>query len=147
LALMAAEHVARIGSRIRQRREELGLSQRELAEALPGKSDGNQVSKWELGKHNPSVDTLEAIADVLECDVSYFHVPAPRPGTPDLIGALGTTQLDRIEAKLDELLSRVQPQSLAEATGAVEELPPPVERRPATAAPSPRVSGRKRRAS
>lgn len=37
--LMAAEHVARMGARIKARREEVGLTQRELAEKIPGKSD------------------------------------------------------------------------------------------------------------
>lgn len=111
---MAAEHIARIGARIRQRREELGLSQRELAEALPGKSDGNQVSKWERGKHRVGDDTLDAIAEVLRCDVSYFHMPEPESGTADLMGALSTEvrlldRLDEIDAKLERLLASSMP--------------------------------------
>ena len=53
-ALMAAEHVVRMGLRIKARREELGLTQRELAEKIPGKSDGNQVSKWAAERREPA---------------------------------------------------------------------------------------------
>lgn len=107
--LMAAEHVVRMGARIKARREEVGLTQRELAEKIPGKSDGNQVSKWERGEHRVSDDTLEHIARALDVDAGYFMVAEPVPGSADLVGALAEqSQLDRIEAKLDELLDAVR---------------------------------------
>lgn len=106
---MAREHVARIGTGMRLRREELGLTQRELADLLPGKSDSNQVSKWERGEHRPNDETLEHIALALKVDVSHFHAPAPTGGPADLLGALARNdrdeQLDRIEAKLDAVLA------------------------------------------
>ena len=102
---MAAAYLKRVGERIRERRDELGLSQRELAEQLPGKADGNQVSKWERGLHRPSDDTLEHIAKILSVDVAYFLAATPEPGTGDLLAAFdGETQLDRIERKLDALI-------------------------------------------
>lgn len=111
--LMAREHVIRMGERIRDRREERGLTQRELAELIPGKSDGNQVSKWERGEHRVSDDTLEHIARALEVDPSYFLVPAPADTEPaDLMEALKgaePSQLDRIETMLAELLRRTEP--------------------------------------
>ena len=105
--LMAAEHVARMGARMAQRRKELKLTQREVADLIPGKADSNQVSKWERGEHKASDDTLEHIAKALQVDVSYFHVPEPKAGTPDLMGTIraGESQLDRVEAKLDRLLA------------------------------------------
>jgi len=106
---MAAEHVARIGARIRQRREELGLTQRELADLIPGKADSNQVSKWERGEHKPGDDTLEHIAKALNVDPSYFHVPEPKPGTPDLMGSLNdSSPLDQINAKLDAIIAHFE---------------------------------------
>jgi transcriptional regulator with XRE-family HTH domain len=107
---MAAEHTVRMGRRIKELRKKAGLTQRELAEAIPGKADGTQVSKWERGKNRPSDDTLEHIAKALGVDVAALHVSAVEPSTPDLMGALGTPttgQLDRIEAMLRVLLDQV----------------------------------------
>lgn len=55
-------------------------------------------------------------------------------------------QLDRIEAKLDEILSLLAP-SIDEAISDVENLPPPDEQQPATGASSARTPGRRRAAS
>jgi transcriptional regulator with XRE-family HTH domain len=107
--LMAAEHTARIGSRIKELREERGMAQRELADLLPGKTDSNQISKWERGVHRPGDDALDQIAAALGVDTSYFLVPAPAAGTADLLGALSpaANQLDRIEAKLDAVITHL----------------------------------------
>lgn len=84
---MAAEHRSRVGGRIAQAREAKGWSQRELARQLPGKVDGPSVSRWETGKVYPE-QYIDALAEALDVDVSYFLAPAPEPGTPDLMGAL-----------------------------------------------------------
>jgi transcriptional regulator with XRE-family HTH domain len=98
---MAAEHVVRMGARIREERERAGLTQRELADLIPGKADGTQVSKWERGRNRPSDDTLEHIAKALNCDVAVFHVSAPVAETPDLMAALDAPgSLARLEARL-----------------------------------------------
>lgn len=108
-AWMARAHVQRIGERIRQRRDELGLTQRELARAMPGATDSQRVSTWERGIHKPHPDHLEALAKVLDVDVAYFYGDTPAPGTADLMGALVQQekgdQLDRLEKKVDALLS------------------------------------------
>jgi transcriptional regulator with XRE-family HTH domain len=122
---MAAEHVARIGARIRERRDELNLTQRELADLIPGKADGNQVSKWERGEHRVSDDTLEHIAAALQTDVAYFIAPAPRAGSPDLMGTLreaDATQLDRIERMLSEVLQRLTAVEASVADALVAEI-------------------------
>lgn len=103
---MALEYVARMGARIRERREELGMTQRELADAIPGKADSNQVSKWERGEHKPGDNNLEHIAKALEVDPSFFMAAKPAAGVAPLLQNLSGSQLDRIEAKLDELLAR-----------------------------------------
>lgn len=102
--LQVAEYIARIGERIRARREELGLSQGDLARELPGKSDGNQVSRWERGEHKPHSDTLEAIARVLRVDMGYLLMPEPEKATTPDPFADGT-QFDRIERKLDAIIA------------------------------------------
>jgi transcriptional regulator with XRE-family HTH domain len=83
-----AREAENIGARIRELREELGLTQRELADRLPGKTEGKDISRWENGKHRPSPDTLAAVADALGSTVADLHAgPAadrePRGPTPD----------------------------------------------------------------
>ncbi len=119
LQLVVAEYRARVGQRIREAREKKGWTQRQLAYALPGQADGPTISRWERGGVLPQTDTLEALAKALDVDVSYFLAPEPeREDTTDLLDVLAQpdgskSQLDRIEAKLDDLLSRP---TLEEAT-------------------------------
>jgi transcriptional regulator with XRE-family HTH domain len=84
---MAAEHVERIGARIRQRREELGLSRDAVARQMSGTTNGNAVYRWEKGKHEPRPEALEDLARVLDVSVAYFYVDQPdkSAGTPDLM--------------------------------------------------------------
>lgn len=105
---MASEHVKRMGARIKERREELGMTQRQLADAVGGATDGNQVSKWERGANRPTDARLELIARALHVEPSYFHTPPPTEGTGDLMTALNSgSQLDRIEAQLHALAKHV----------------------------------------
>lgn len=104
---MAAEHVERIGARIRKRREELGLSRRRLIERMEGVATENDLYRWERGQHRPKDDTLETLARALEVDAAYFLAPEPEPGTADVIPLMRPgnfqAQLDRVEAKLDAI--------------------------------------------
>jgi transcriptional regulator with XRE-family HTH domain len=106
---MASEHVKRMGARIKDRREELGMTQRQLADQVGGATDGNQVSKWERGSNRPSDAKLERLAVALKVDPSYFHTPPPLRETGDLMGAFdGETQLDRIEGMLEALVEHFE---------------------------------------
>jgi transcriptional regulator with XRE-family HTH domain len=113
LLLMAAAHVERIGTRIRERREELGLSRRKLVQRMEGVVTENDIYRWERGQHRPNDQTLDALAKALEVDVSYFLVEAPQKPVPDLLHKIGgdLTQLDRLEqalAQIDKRLSRLE---------------------------------------
>ena len=57
-----------IGSRLRKIREERGLSQRQLAEAL-GVS-GSRVSNWEQGLNRPDADMLADLCRALKVSPS-----------------------------------------------------------------------------
>jgi DNA-binding XRE family transcriptional regulator len=59
---------AAIAQDVAQRRQELGLSQRELAE-LVGTTQSS-IARLERGGRPPRIDTLLRIADALECDLS-----------------------------------------------------------------------------
>ena len=56
----------RVGARIRERREALGLSQGALARRLPGVVEGSQVSRWERGENFPTYRNLVALAAALK---------------------------------------------------------------------------------
>ncbi|MBN2258838.1 MAG: helix-turn-helix transcriptional regulator [Anaerolineaceae bacterium] len=56
-----------IGDNIRKKRKELGLSQRELASRI--ESDASYINRLETGKLNPSIASIEKIADVLHCSL------------------------------------------------------------------------------
>jgi transcriptional regulator with XRE-family HTH domain len=58
---------AAIADQVAERRQELGLSQRELAE-LVGTTQ-SAVARLERGGRPPRIDTLLRIADALECDL------------------------------------------------------------------------------
>ena len=55
-----------MGAKIRQYREQLGMSQRQLAFALG--LDPSAVCLWESGKSVPTVQNLYRLADILGCD-------------------------------------------------------------------------------
>lgn len=83
---MASEMAALIGARIREAREQKGLSQKDLGNLLPGVVGGDQVSKWERGAHRPHDDTLVAIATALDIDLATLIAPSVKNGsatTPD----------------------------------------------------------------
>ena len=65
-----------VGSRIRVRRVEVGLSQQELADAVG--ADQTQVSAWENGRRVLRIEDAMAIAKVLECKVSHLTGEEPR---------------------------------------------------------------------
>ena len=60
-----------IGDRIRIRREELKMSQDELAKRLGYKSRSS-INKIELGHYNLTQSKIKAIADALETTPSYI---------------------------------------------------------------------------
>lgn len=104
---MAVEMAEQIGARMKARREELGLTQAEVALRIPGKAGGDQVSRWERGEHQPR--NLEPIAIALEVETPYFYAPEPdKSVTPDLsLNGDGESQLDRIEAALERLTEKL----------------------------------------
>ena len=59
---------AAIAHDVADRRQELGLSQRELAE-LVGTTQ-SAIARLERGGRPPRIDTLLRIADALDCDLS-----------------------------------------------------------------------------
>jgi len=59
-----------LGIRIRQARNNLGLSQRELAQR--SEISVNTISLLERGQTSPTIATLQKLADSLSVEISYF---------------------------------------------------------------------------
>lgn len=63
-----------VAANIRVARDSAGLTQRQLAELLG--VDQMLVSKWERGKHSPSRENFEALAEALRRDPAWFYMKA-----------------------------------------------------------------------
>lgn len=58
------------GTRMRERRESLGLKQSELGELLG--ITGSAIGNYETGISSPKADILYRVFDVLKCDANYL---------------------------------------------------------------------------
>lgn len=126
-----AREAENIGARMKELREGLGLTQRELAEKLPGKTEGKDISRWENGKHRPSPDTLAAIADALGTTLQDLHAgplagrkdkgPTPDPFAVSQSGPAGADPAAReraaIERHSEVMLELGKIRTLLEAQG------------------------------
>lgn len=63
------KELQRIGQRIVQLRQEKGMTQQELADALGMKR--NNLSRLECGAYGATFDTLTRIANALDCDIDF----------------------------------------------------------------------------
>lgn len=68
------------GSRIGQIRERLGLTQTEFAKKVGANSKG-VVSTWEKGKHIPSLNQLQIIANLVNTTVEWILTGQEYPGS------------------------------------------------------------------
>ena len=60
-----------IGPRLRARRIELGLLQKDVADR-GGFYDARVISDFERGENHPGLFSLMALADALECHIDYL---------------------------------------------------------------------------
>lgn len=94
------EHRKQAGQRLAQLRDAKGWSQEDLARKT--ELSVKTISRFENGRHDGRRDTVRRLVDALEIDEVDLIGPPPDP-----LGLNQPTQLDRIEAKLDELLARL----------------------------------------
>lgn len=133
-----AEEAELVGGRMRERRLELKLKQREVAERIPGNVEGKDVSRWENGHHRPHSDTLSHIATALETTVADLlsgpmadrqeRGPAPDPfaTSPDSESETVRELRSEIAALRTELLAEIG--KVREAQEALLRHQPPGER-------------------
>ncbi|MBU5610966.1 MULTISPECIES: helix-turn-helix domain-containing protein [Aerococcus] len=63
-----------IAKKIKEKREERGLSQKELAETV--NIVPTTISYYETGRRTPSADSIFLIANALDSDISEFYPPS-----------------------------------------------------------------------
>lgn len=103
---MAVRYKEQLGAAIRERREGLGITQKELAEAACVK-EPQTVSRWERGETAPS--DLEAVAAALQCSIAELMAgiePPSRRAARKLnlvVADSPETQLDQIQAAVEEI--------------------------------------------
>jgi transcriptional regulator with XRE-family HTH domain len=96
------EHRKQAGERVAQLRDARGMSQEDLAQEAS--VSVKTISRFENGRHDGRRTTVRRIADALGVDEADIIGPPLDP-----LGLGSPTQLDRIEAKLDELLVILRP--------------------------------------
>lgn len=60
-----------LGSRIKERREQLGMSRNELAELIGVTAPA--IGNYETGYSTPKIELLYKIFDALQCDPNYLY--------------------------------------------------------------------------
>lgn len=69
------------GTKIKEIRKQKGLTQKQLGD-LCGIADSN-IRKYENGKQNPKIETLQKIADALGCDIFDLTEIQAEPLSPE----------------------------------------------------------------
>jgi transcriptional regulator with XRE-family HTH domain len=131
--LMAAEHVKRLGERIAARREALGLTQEEIARAMPGKVSGARISLWDRGEHRPRDDSLEHLAAALQTTTTALLMDAPDTTvTPDPFPLTLEDRIDQAEQRLTSLVEK-QNELLIRQSAILERIEAAIDREDAAA--------------
>nr|WP_309099101.1 helix-turn-helix domain-containing protein [Fredinandcohnia onubensis] len=63
-------YVMTLGERIKKKRKDLKLTQKELAKLLG--IDHTTISKWESNIYEPDTDTLQRLADIFDTTIDYL---------------------------------------------------------------------------
>ena len=84
-----------LGDRIKKEREIKCLSQEQLAEQLGLAKESRQtISAWESGKRKPSIDLLEKLCVLYDCDLDYLlgHYEYKTRGNTDIYEETGLSE-------------------------------------------------------
>ena len=130
LAARMAEEAELIGGRIKELRERLGMTQRELASKLAGKTEAKDISRWENGKHVPESATMSALAEALSTSVLDLRAgPEAKRHEPkqgDLDQLTGSSERretgDGSHHTIDEVYELLRKVRLHQLQGAIEDV-------------------------
>ncbi len=127
LLVRMAEEAELIGGRIRELRENAGLTQRELAEKMEGHAEGKDISRWENGKHVPEASNLKALANALETTIADLRAGRLADRREPKSASLEALSGPASESELAEELHRTNSE-LAEVRGELSEVRTELER-------------------
>lgn len=92
------------GSRLKERREALGLKQKQLGELLG--ISGNAIGNYENGISSPNANVLYKVFDVLKCDANYLYQDEMREYGVTVSASSNANkseQMDNLEALVHQL--------------------------------------------
>lgn len=97
------------GQRLKQKREEKGLTQQQLADLL-GKGNKTVISSWEKDKNEPSLTDLKNLAVHLNTTVSYLlDSPSDSTNVPEgylMVDAVKYSKmLEQLNEKKDQIIN------------------------------------------
>lgn len=98
------------GTKIKEIRKQKGLTQKQLGD-LCGIADSN-IRKYENGKQNPKIETLQKIADALGCDILDLMEIEVEPITTDKMANLLNISVGSLTND-NEITNKTQPSTLA----------------------------------
>ena len=102
-----------IGQKIKSRREELGLTQEELAKKLGYKSKSS-INKIEMGKNDITQSRLNDFANALDCSPLFFIEPIEHPASSkdrilkyaQILASLDNAKQDNVMQYIDFLCKK-----------------------------------------
>lgn len=101
----SAAHMAsaeRFGERLREWRQRRRVSQQKLGEAIG--ADGPRIHRLEKGQENPTLETLDKLAEALKIDASELLRPSPeetdRAGRNPLLASRWDPLLEALDAEV-----------------------------------------------
>ena len=98
------------GTKIKEIRKQKGLTQKQLGD-LCGIADSN-IRKYENGKQNPKIETLQKIADALGCDILDLMEIEVEPITTDKMANFLNISVGSLTND-NEITNKTQPSTLA----------------------------------
>ncbi len=103
------------GTRLKERRREKKLTQKQLADMIDAKH--NSISDWENGKNKPDPDTIERICEALDISASYL-LPSNRDKVDGEVEILhvslysGNSLSDDLRKRLHDLIDQLDYEDL-----------------------------------
>lgn len=86
-----------ISERLKTQRKRLGLSQAQLSALIQEQGGGTtreNIAKWESGKSTPDLNSLVALCNALECDLTYLLgvIDTPKQEISDIQASTGLSE-------------------------------------------------------
>ena len=104
------------GDRIRNRRQELGLTQEDLAKKM-GLAGKSTVSKIESAGNEVSLKQVRKYAEALNCTAGYLLGMDENPSGPEQLPLFSEEDREKVEAEADKVRPAYQKRIIAESLG------------------------------